>query len=503
MDEKLDPQKGTPYASALNAQTKKDTLNLMVPGHGASAEGMSMHLNEFFGTRTLELDIPPLIDGIDVGPDSPLQHSLRLAARAWKVRRTWFLTGGATQANHMAALAIGSLKPRSTVIMQRSAHSSFIDGITLADLVPKFLQPSIDTDRGINHGVTPEQVSAALRSAADLGEEVSAVYIISPSYFGAVSDVRGISVVTHKYDVPLIVDGAWGAHFGFDETLPASPTTEGADIVISSTHKLGGSLTQSAMLHLCEGEYADQLGGLTDRAHMMTQSTSPNALLLASLDIARYSMIAERSQIPASIAKIEAFKNDLRKDGRFSIITDEFSQYPDIVNSDPMRVAIDIRATGVTGHEVRRALAHEFNILLEISTVRAVVAYIGPGKYPDLNRLKEALLVLADRAGARIAYAAERSEFPKLPPNSELRIRPNQALLSASEIVTAEEAIGRVSTDSLAAYPPGIPNVIPGEVITREIIEFLQSVATSPIGYVRGAQNAKVTCFRVVTESNG
>ena len=404
-------QSATPYASALDLQSKKDTLNLMVPGHGASPEGMSGALHEYFGQRALDLDIPPLIDGIDVGPDSPLQHSLKLAAEAWGARRTWFLTGGATQANHMAALAIGSLKPRSTVIMQRSAHSSFIDGIILADLLPDFVHPSIDAARGINHGVTPEQVERALKRAADAGQEVSAVYIISPSYFGAVSDIKGISEVSHRYGVPLIVDGAWGAHFGFDDSLPASPTTEGADVVISSTHKLGGSLTQSAMLHLCEGAFAQDLEGLIDRAHMMTQSTSPNALLMASLDIARHSMLAHRTLIPQSIEKVEQFKDALRADGRFSIITDDFSEFPDIVDHDPMRIAIDIAVTGLTGHEVRKALTHEFDILLEISTVQAVVAYVGPGKFPDLKRLEKALFTLADRAaGARVV--TDTTGFP-------------------------------------------------------------------------------------------
>lgn len=232
-------QSQTPYASALEAQALRDTVNLMVPGHGATPEGLSERLGEFCGSRALALDIPPLIEGIDVGPESPLVHSTRLAADAWSARRTWFLANGASQANRMVTLAIAGLNRGDTVLAQRSAHSSFVDGLLIGDLTPEFVFPSIDQRRGINHGISPEALEGSLAKAIAAGKQVTAVYVISPSYFGAVADIEALSEIAHAHGVPLVVDGAWGSHFGFHPDLPESPTRQGADLTVSSTHKLG------------------------------------------------------------------------------------------------------------------------------------------------------------------------------------------------------------------------------------------------------------------------
>lgn len=492
-------QAETPYATALDAHARRDTLNLMVPGHGATADGLSAELSHFCGERALAMDIPPLIDGIDVGPESPLVHATHLAAEAWGARRTWFLANGASQANRMATIAVASLGNGGTVVAQRSAHSSFIDGILIGDLTPRFVLPSIDQERGINHGVTPAALETELRDAQADSADVSAVYIISPSYFGAVADIRGLSRVAHNFGVPLIVDGAWGSHFGFHPDLPESPTRLGADLTVSSTHKLGGSLTQSAMLHLSDGPYADTLEPLLERAYMLTQSTSASALLLGSLDVARHALTQGTAAIGSTIAHVEAFREQLRGGGRFPIISDRFSDFSDIVDHDPLRVSIDVSATGLTGHRVRDILGSDFGIFLEISTANAIVVFVGPGKLPDLHRLERALESIADQsADPRPSEQLAPISIPRLPSPGPLALRPRTAYFARHETVGAAEAIGRISADSLAAYPPGIPNVIPGEEITAETVEFLQAVAASPIGYVRGALDSTVSRFRVV-----
>lgn len=504
-------QDATPYTDALRAKASRDVLDLMVPGHGQTADGLSRDLADVLGERALRLDIPQLVDGIDVGPDSPLVESLNLAADAWSARRTWFLTGGASQANRMAliALAAAGSGAGSSIVAQRSAHSSFIDGVIVGGLHPRFVVPSIDEARGINHGLTPESVDAELAHARDRGDTVAGVYVISPSYFGAVSDVAGIADVAHRHRVPLIVDGAWGAHFGFHPEFPESPTRLGADIVVSSTHKLGGSLSQSAMLHLSEGPFADQLAAPLERAFLLTQSTSASALLMASLDIARRSLVQHTDLIGQGIAHVDAARERLRSDGRFEIISDRFTDFPDIVAHDPQRLSVDISSTGLTGHEVKDALYSEFGIIVELATVRAIVAFIGPGKFPDLDRLVRALCTLAERAEhgepSQVTHAAdaEAVSIPPLPSPGPVAIDPRTAYFGTHEVVSADRAVGRVSADALAAYPPGIPNLLPGEVITGETVHFLQAVAASPVGYVRGAQDGKVSRFRVLAEEFG
>lgn len=488
----------TPYADALERHAERVPLPLMVPGHGGDELGLSARLAEFLGVRPLQLDVPMLVDGIDLGAESPLSRSLELAADAWGARRTWFLTAGASQANRIAALAVRGLG--ANILTQRSAHSSFSDGVLSAGLAPSFVMPSLDTVHGVAHGVSPAALDEALTVAARAGRPADAVYIVSPSYFGSVADVAGLARVAHEHGAPLIVDGAWGPHFGFRPDLPESPARLGADLVISSTHKLGGSLTQSAMLHLGDGPFAEALEPLVERAVSITASTSTSALLLASLDIARHSLSTGSEPIGRSIAVADSFRESLRADARFGVLSDGFGAFDDIVAIDPLRVAIDVSRTGLSGHWLRQRLVDADGIFFEMSTATTLVALIGAGKTPDLARAHRALVAAVDSAEA----GAERSSghtltFPALPDSGPLRILPRDAFFADTELVPAAEAVGRISADTLAAYPPGIPNVIPGEEITAQTVAFLQAVAASPSGYVRGAADPGVERLRVTT----
>lgn len=486
----------TPYADALERHVARAPIQLMVPGHGGEALGLGARLAEFLGERPLQLDVPMLLDGIDLGDDSPLDRSLALAADAWGARRTWFLTGGASQANRIAALAVRSLG--RGILSQRSAHSSFSDGILSAGLAPSFVLPSVDAVHGIAHGVSPAALDEALSAAADGGRPASAVYVISPSYFGSVADVAGLARVAHDHGAPLIVDGAWGPHFGFHPELPESPARLGADLVVSSTHKLGGSLTQSAMLHLGDGPFAERLEPLIERAVSMTASTSSSALLQASLDIARHSLVTGEEQIGRSIEASESFRAALRADPRFAVLSDGFDAFDDIVGTDPLRVPIDVSATGVSGHWLRQRLLDVDGIYFEMSTATSLVALIGAGRTPDLGRVLEALVDAVESADAQLERSlGGTADFPALPPSGRLHVLPRDAFFAETELVPAEQAVGRISADTLAAYPPGIPNVIPGEEITAQTVAFLQAVAASPSGYVRGAVDPAVAQFRV------
>ena len=486
----------TPYADALERHAARSPLPLMVPGHGGDELGLSARLADFLGPRPLQLDVPMLVDDIDLGEDSPLSRALDLAAHAWGARRTWFLTGGASQANRIAALAVRGLG--QNILSQRSAHSSFSDGVLSAGLAPSFVLPSLDAGHGVAHGVSPASLEEALTAAAGAGRPADAVYIVSPSYFGSVADVAGLARVAHAHGAPLIVDGAWGPHFGFHPDLPESPARLGADLVVSSTHKLGGSLTQSAMLHLGHGPFADALEPLVERAVSITASTSTSALLQASLDIARHALATGAELIGRSIAVADAFRDALRADPHFGVLSDGFGAFDDIVAVDPLRVAIDVSNTGVSGHWLRQRLIDADGIFFEMSTATTLVALIGAGKTPDLARAHQALAAAADSAEAGAERAAGGAdEFPALPEVGALRILPRDAFFAATELVPAAEAVGRISADTLAAYPPGIPNLIPGEEITEQTVAFLQAVAASPSGYVRGAVDPRVELFRV------
>ncbi|WP_271984639.1 aminotransferase class I/II-fold pyridoxal phosphate-dependent enzyme [Pseudoclavibacter terrae] len=492
---------GAPYAAALAVHAARDSTAFLVPGHGADATGLGLGQAEYFGERVLELDVTPLLDGIDLGDGSPREQAERLAADAWGASRTWFLTGGSSMGNRMAALAARGLG--EGVLMQRSAHSSFVDGIILGGSSPSFVLPEVDLEHGIAHGVTPAAVADALAERRASGGDVAAVYIVSPSYFGAVADVAGIAEVVHEAGAALIVDAAWGAHFGFLPELPDSPVRLGADLVVTSTHKLTSSLSQSALVHLGHGPIARALEPHVERAHRMTASTSESSLLLASLDLDRRDLVERRDLLEASHDAVLAAREMFRADGRFPVVSDAFDAYPSTVAIDPFRIPLDIRATGLDGHTVRLRLAREFGVMVEMATVSCVVAVIGIGKTPDARVLLDAL----DEITADVAAASPATEvpgdsavvIPPMPGPGEMRIRPRAAYLADAETVPWAAAIGRISADSLAAYPPGIPNVLPGEEITVEVVEFLRASAAAG-SHVRGAVDSAVSAFRVVVE---
>ncbi len=477
----------TPYADSLTAYADSDMMRLDVPGHQASAHAQP-GLADFLGQRVLELDIPPLTQGIDFGDaPTPLGQAAYLAAQAWGGKRTWFLTNGASKGNLVACLALRGLGTQ--VVLQRSIHSSVVDGLALAGMDAAFVYPSIDAELGIAHGITPASLDETLTANPD----AVAAYVVTPSYFGAVADVASLAEVAHKHGVPLVVDEAWGSHFGFHPRLPVNALRLGADLVISSTHKLAGSLTQSAMLHLGHGDFADRLEPLLDRAFRSMQSTSASALLMASLDHARHQLAVNgHTTIGASLDAVEKLRGRIVAEGRFGVLDDRMLSFDDVVEIDPLRVVIDTRAGGISGHEARHLLFEEHRIHCEMSTDSVVVAVVGAGAVPDVDRLLDALHALPE-----LGVAA--SGAIQLPAPGARATSVRDAYFGATEVVSGDEAIGRVSADTVAAYPPGIPNLLPGEVVTAEVVDFLQQTAAAPFGHVRGALVKDMSLFRVVT----
>jgi lysine decarboxylase len=293
-----------------------------------------------------------------------------------------------------------------------------------------------------------------------------------------------------------VVDEAWGAHFGFHPALPVNALAQGADLVVSSTHKLGGSLTQSALLHLGHGEFTERLEPLVNRAFRSLQSTSASSLLTMSLDIARRSLAVHgHERIGRSLQAAERLRDGVRSGGRFHDLSDRFLAAAGVVALDPLRVVIDTRAGGISGHEARQLLFERHHVHTEMATDSVVVAVIGAGAAPDVERVLEAIHALPD-LGATASAAITLPE-----PGPEV-VSLRDAYFAPAELVAAGEAVGRISADSLAAYPPGIPNVLPGELITAGTLDFLTRTADSPFGHVRGAVDPRLTRLRVLVTTD-
>ncbi len=272
-------QPTAPYLDAVSAYGFRGSTRFHVPGH-KGGEGSDPGLRAALGDRGLLLDVPQDIEGIDLGPSpTPYELAELLAAEAFGAAGTWFLTNGATQGNHALCLAFAG--PGERVLVQRNSHASMIDGLILSGGRPTFVASEYHAPLGMALSITPESLAACLRRAP----EARAVFMVSPTYYGMAADVAGCAEVAHDAGAALIVDNAWGAHFGFHKELPASPLELGADAMLTSTHKIVGSLTQSAMLHVAAGGMLD--AGALDRAVRLVRSTSPSSLLFASLDAAR------------------------------------------------------------------------------------------------------------------------------------------------------------------------------------------------------------------------
>ena len=455
-----------PYLEAIREYAARDPARLHVPGH-KGGPGADPELAAVIGANALRHDIPALTWGIDVGPaPTPFEEAQRLAALAWGSQRAWFLINGASQGNVTAAMTLAHYG--SEVLVQRNVHSSTIDGLVFSGLRPRFIAPELDPELGIAHGISPHSLESALAGIA------------------------------HAHDLPLIVDEAWGAHLAFHEDLPPHAIAAGADLVISSTHKLVGSLTQSAMLHLGVGSRFD--GEIVDRCVTLTESTSPSSLLFASLDAQRrHAVMRGRALIGETLLAVAAARGQIRAIDGLDVLDERFVGRPGVFAYDPLRLAVDVRGLATDGYELARALRESHDINLELAGQNVVVAVFGMGEDagPVAERFVAALREAAARFGAR--GGAERPGFAPPPPWGELVLTPREAFLGPQEVVPAAAAVGRIAAESLAAYPPGIPNVLPGERLTAETLRYIERTLELG-GSLRGASDRRLRTLRVVAQ---
>ena len=484
-------QQEAPYLDAIVAYAEREPGRFHVPGH-KGGEGADPELVAALSEPAFKYDIPAGIEGVDVGPDSPFQRAQRLAAKAWGAQRSWFLISGASQGNHAACLALRHAG--RGVVAQRNVHSSTVDGIVLAGLEPAFVAPELDAELGIAHCLTPESLSTALEKSPD----AVAALTVSPTYFGAVADVRGLAEVAHSHGVPLVVDEAWGAHLRFSPELPVSALECGADLVLSSVHKLFGSLTQSAILHLGRDEYIDP--DVIDRCVTLTESTSPSALLTASLDAARRQAAVRGVELlHETIEGVKRAREEIRRIPGLDVLDERLIGRPGVHAWDPLRLSVDVRGTGSTGTRIATLMREQDDVNLELVSENVIVAVFGIGEDAtrSASRLVDALRHAVETLGTEEESPSEPLTPP--PPWGALEMPPRQAFFGQQEVVPFADAVGRIAAESLAAYPPGIPNVLPGERLTRETVDYINEVVEHG-GWVRGAVDRSLKTMRVAVE---
>jgi arginine decarboxylase len=485
-------QASTPYADALLAYAARDPGRFHIPGHGGGP-GADPKLIELVGETGLRNDVPALIEGIDVGEHpTPFEQGQALAAEAWGARRSWYLINGASQGNHAAVMTLAHAGEQ--VVVQRNVHSSVIDGLVLSGLRPTFVSPELDAELGLAHCLTAGALEAALAATP---EAVGAI-TVSPTYFGACANVRALAETAHAREVPLVVDEAWGAHLHFHPELPEDALSAGADLVISSTHKIVGSLTQSAMLHLGEGRLLD--ASVVDRCVSLVESTSPSGLLGGSLDAARrQAAVHGRELLTETMAAMDRTRAAIREIPGLDVLDERLSGRPSVAGWDPLRLAVDVRGTGATGYRLARMARELDDINFELFSEHVAVAVFGMGApaAPQGERLVAALRHAVERLGAE--PPGEHPEFALPPPWGALEMTPREAFLGPQEVIPFDQAGGRIAAEGLAAYPPGVPNVLPGELLTAESLDYIKESVTHG-GFVRGPSDRELQTLRVVLE---
>ena len=481
-----------PYLDAVVEYAFRGAARYHVPGH-KGGPGADPGVAKAIGLDALAADVPQLIHGIDLGPSpTPYERAEAMAAEAFGAARTWFLTNGATQGNHALCLALAPLG--ASVVVQRNSHSSLVDGLVLSGGLPRFVMPEYDDELGITHCVIPETLEAALRATP----EARAAFLVSPTYYGMAADVAGLAEVAHTAGVPLVVDQSWGPHFGFHEALPPTALDQGADAMLTSTHKIAGSLTQSAMLHV-------SLSGRIDpedvaRVLRLLRSTSPSSLLLASLDGARRQLALHGEQLLHEVLEaITVARAKLETIAGIRLVDASLVGRSGIAGYDPMRIVIDVRGTGCTGYEVADALRRSYDVHVELPTQATIVLIVG------LADTAKALRRLAGDIEETVKRIAKPGRTAAIVGSAkmlvgEMAVSPREAFLGDAEVVPVGGAPGRISCESIASYPPGVPQLLPGERITTETVALLSRLAETG-ARLHGASDPRFRTINVLREA--
>jgi arginine decarboxylase len=464
-------QPTAPYLDAVVAYAFRGPGRYHVPGH-KGGPGADPGLRKAIGMDGLAADVPQDIHGIDLGPSpTPYELAEQLAAEAFGAARSFFLTNGATQGNHALCLALAPLGQR--IVAQRNSHASIVDGLVLSGGIPSFVAPEYDEELGIMHCVTPASLDAALRSAPDAG----AAFVVSPTYYGMAADIAAMAEVAHGAGVPLVVDQSWGPHFGFNEELPPTALSQGADAMLTSTHKIAGSLTQSAMLHISGSGRVDI--GAVGRALRLLRSTSPSSLLMASLDSARRQLVLHGEQLLwETLRAIEVAREKLETIEGIELVDSKLIGQMGVAGYDPLRIVLDVRDTGRTGYEIADALRRSYDVHVELPMQATVVFVVGLGESAaNLRRLAGDVDEVVKRL--REPGATRALVPPAASLGFEVAIPPREAFLGEAEQIAVDNAVGRISCESIASYPPGVPALLPGERIAPETIAYLRELADS------------------------
>lgn len=454
------PQDRAPIMEALKRYKSMRVVPFDVPGHKRGRG--NDELTAFLGDKCMSTDVNSMkpLDNL-CHPVSVIREAEELAADAFGAKHAFFMVNGTTSA--VQTMVMSACKAGDKIIMPRNVHRSAINALILSGAIPVYVNPGLQTDLGIPLGMALKDVESAIKEHPD----AKAILINNPTYYGICSNLKAITDLAHAHGMLALVDEAHGTHFYFNEDLPASAMSVGADMAAVSMHKSGGSLTQSSFL-LINNDVSE---GYTRQILNLTQTTSGSYLLLSSLDISRKNLALHGKEIFQKVTEMATYTRDeINKIGGYYAFSRELLNGDTVYDFDVTKLSIHTRDIGLAGIEVYDILRDEYDIQIEFGDIGNVLAYISVGdRHLDLERLVAALAEIKRR------YAKDKSgmldhEYI----NPEVAMSPQQAFYAPKRKLPIKDSAGHVSSEFVMCYPPGIPILAPGERITEEILSYIE-----------------------------
>lgn len=452
----------TPIFSALLKYANKDITCFDVPGHKRG--NYLEELKEVLGEMTLKFDVnaSKTMDNLSY-PTGVIKESEELLADAFHADNSFILVNGSTSG--VQYMIMSAIENGDKILIPRNVHKSAINALILAGGKPVFMEPQVDLEYGIANGISLKAVAQAL----DLNDDIKAIFLINPTYFGVVSDLKSIIELAHKRNIPVLVDQAHGAHFSFHPDLPVNASIFGADLVTLSMHKTGGSFTQSSVLLHNEGLISKNKVRSTIN---LLQTTSASYLLMCSVDLARKQLVLEgEKRIDKLLQLTRKAKDDINSINGLSCITkDDYVKSLKSYDYDELKIVIKVNELGVSGFYIYDLLLTDYSIQVELAEPNVIMAIVSFGDSEEsINKLVNALKDISAKFYNDLNNVVVKT-LPNLK-NPKLLLSPRDAYYHDKKTVHISEAAGLISGESIMIYPPGIPLVIPGEMITQEIIE--------------------------------
>lgn len=453
-------QNRAPIYEALEQFRKNKVVPFDVPGHKRGRG--NPELVQLLGKQCVELDVNSMkpLDNL-CHPISVIKEAEELAAEAFGASHAFLMVGGTTSA--VQSMVLTACKKGEKIILPRNVHRSVINALVVNGATPIYVNPDVDKKLGIALGMKISQVEKAIEDNPD----AVAILVNNPTYYGICSNLKKIVEIAHAHNMLVLVDEAHGTHFYFGENMPITAMAAGADMASVSMHKSGGSLTQSSFLLTGPNVSA----GYVRQVINLTQTTSASYLLLASLDISRRNLALRGKEAFEEVEKIAAYaRNEINKIDGYYAYGEELINGDSIYDFDTTKLTVYTLDIGLAGIEVYDKLRDEYDIQLELGDIGNILAYISIG-----DRMRETERLVSALYDIRRRYKKDRTGlFDHEYINPSVVMTPQEAFYEEKEeMIPIRETNGRICTEFVMCYPPGIPILAPGERITQEIIDYI------------------------------